>query len=650
MVYRWKRNHRCEQPSTIAFVDTETLELPHAYDARVSCLYFRLGCLKIGSWDGSTFNGVETVYLSRPCQFWEKLAEHAKARRPVWVYAHNILFDLWVLGFPELVESGQFKLTVSNDAGANRKNQARGNQKSYLGQCSLDKGSVIIKGLYRGKRINFTDSYNYFRGSVESIGDSIGVPKLEMPGSDASEKEWYTYCERDVTVIEQAICGLMREWKLNDLGNWQPTIASLAFSAYRHRFMSRAIVCHGDRDASQFERDAYYDGRTQPFYCGKVGNGHGNLYSVCGISDTESQEIPSGPIYSVDINSLYPSVMRGNDYPVEAVADSSGRPIIWQPPSLEWLDEQLQSYLCVATCQLQTDYDLYPVRTSNGCMFPVGKIWTTLCTPEVKLARESGHLVSVSACTLYNKHKIFNQWVDYWWERKSAAEQAGNQVRRLVCKDLLNSLSGKFAQRERYWRNTNRYPVEQAWSSWVGIDSRTKSPVSLRGIGQTCQMLCDSGLARHALVATSAHINSYARVRMLNDRLRLGERNVLYCANDAFLLTADGWEILNGIGIVGTGLLGHYRLCDTYERVQIYGPRDYQCDGRTVKAGLPKIRESIGERRWRVKSFECANSLISRPPDGSVHLHESEVSGSEHHWGQRQEKSGWLRPIRLDQW
>lgn len=650
MPYTWKRNHKCEQPSTIAFVDTETLELPHATDQNTSCLTFRLAVLKIGTWDGSTYNGVRTAYLHRPHQFWETIAEHARPRKPVWVYAHNILFDLWILGFPELVDNGQFKLTIGTVKSA-RKDMAKESLRNrFLGQCSLDKGATIIKGVYRGKRINFIDTCNYFRGSVDSIGQSIGLHKQPMPSACDGEKSWYAYCLRDVEIIETAVCELMREWRANDLGNWQPTIASLAFSAYRHRFMSRPIVCHGDTDATSVERDAYFDGRTQPFYLGRIGHQADLFPSGTGQGLCTNEGSIDGPAYSVDINSLYPSVMRGNDYPVEAVADSAGRPIIWQPPSLEWLDDQIKEYLCVAMVGLSTDVDWYPYRSPNGTIYPVGNFYTTLCTPEFSLARNSGHIKTCQAVILYHKHDIFTTWIDYWWGRKRDAEQHSNPVRREVCKTLLNSLGGKFAQRERYWRNTIRFPVDKPWTSWPARDTQRNQIVSLRGIGQCCQMLCDSGLARHALVSTAAHINSYARVRMHHDRQKLPEKSLIYLANDGLIVTQSGIDCLRAENTIDTGELGHYRTEGVYETAEIFGPRDYQVGHKVKKAGLPKIREEVSPRKWRVKSFECANSLISRPPDGSVHLYESTMSGAAHCFGQYQEKSGWLKPIRLAQW
>lgn len=650
MVYVWRKNEKCEQPSLLAFFDTETNEIPHDTDPRCTRLFFRLGVIRAGSWDGTAFNGVEERYLSRPHQFWDCLYEHSRPKRVLWAFAHNILFDLWVLGLPELVERGEFKLTLPGGATTNTKGRKVGSERGFLGQCSIDHGATIIKGVYRGRRINFIDSANYFRGSLGGIGTSIGLAKMAMPGGEDSEKAWFAYCSRDVEIVEASVCGLMREWRANDLGNWQPTIASLAFSAYRHRFMSRPIVCHGDEDVSAIEHDAYFDGRTTPYYVGRIA-GSGSLYAVdAGAVDMGTKPRPVGPVWHVDINSLYPSVMRANPYPVEAVSGSGGRPIIWEPPSVEWLAEQLETYLCVAICAIDTPLDLYPIKSPEGTRYPVGRFWTTLCTPEVKLALSGGHLAKCQAVILYHGHDIFTPWVDYWWRRKQDADGSNNLVRRECCKLLLNSISGKFAQRERHWKNTLRFPAERNWWAWPAHDSHRGGPVSLRSIGSTVQILDDSGYAPHALVATSAHINSYARVRMINDRLRLPEKSCLYSANDGLLLTNAGHECLRESSRVGTGRLGDYRDVGVYEQVSIYGPRDYQCDGAVHKAGLPKDRQQLAERRWAVKRFEGAAGQIARPPDGSIHLYADVVSGSEHHWGQTAGKSGWLQPIRLAQW
>ncbi len=135
---------------------------------------------------------------------------------------------------------------------------------------------------------------------------------------------------------------------------------------------------------------------------------------------------------------------------------------------------------------------------------------------------------------------------------------------------------------------------------------------------------------------------------MLRDRMALPEKSVVYQANDALLLTDQGYLALCQSGQCGSGELGTYRLAGTYEQVSIHGPRDYVTDGRRVKAGLPKDAQEIGERRWSVRRIERGESLISRPPDGSVRVYADTVSGAEHHWGQYDPGDGWLRPVLLD--
>ena len=549
-----------------------------------------------------------------------------------------------------MLDNGTFQLSESPKDRRTRGTSRNIKDKIFRGQCSLDKGCTIIKGILAKRRINFVDSYNYFRAGVDSIGSEIGIPKLPMPATDATEEEWFTYCERDVSVIENAVCGWMREWKANDLGNWQPTIASLAYSAYRHRFMTRPIVCHGDEDVSKIEHDAYFDGRTSVFFSGDVGNGYSLFPEQSVEPGRKHRPRIEIPCYSVDVNSLYPSVMLGHDYPVEAISTDTGKPIIWQPPSLEWLREQLEQYLCVAICKIDTDSDLYPVRTLHGTIYPTGKIWTTLCTPEIKLALDRNHLIAVMGVVLYRKWPIFDSWVNYWWERKNHAESTGNLVRREVCKILLNSLAGKLAQKDRYWINTTRFPCESKWDSWCGFLPSSRDPVPLRSIGMQVQYLANSGFAPHALVATAAHVNSYARVRMIHDRESLPKRSVYYCANDGLIVSQSGIDSLRAQGRTDSQILGNYRLTGTYESASIYGPRDYECDGDIKKSGLPKDREQISKRRWKVKRFESANSMICRPPDGSIHLHEDTVSGAEHHWGMYDPGDGWLRPNLVDMW
>lgn len=672
MTTRWKHNEKCEQPRYLCFLDIESYQIPNMPGNNVGYLQFKLGVAKFGLWNGSDFNAVHTVKFTNTAHFWRSLAEHCRAKTVQWVFGHNILFDLWQIGFPEMVQEGDFQLEISQHPSKDTGRAKRGRRDRKSGHCSLDSGSVFIKGIMANRRINFIDTFNYFRCGVREIGASINLPKLDMPGDDNTQDEWFTYCERDVDIIKEAMCGLLREWKLHDLGNWQPTIASLAFSSYRHRFMNRPIVAHNHEETTKYEAQSYYDGRTAAFYAGTVGYGQDSLYPEDTRFPKRNRGHITGPVTLYDVRSLYPSVMYGNEYPVEAVCDKDGIPIIFSPPDIGWFIRQLDNYLCVATCYLSTDRDWYPVKrpkegrfnkwfTSNdpppnwNCIpvqtiYPVGNIVTTLCTPEIKLALENGHLHHVSSCVLYHKFKIWDQWVDYWWKRKSNAESEGNHVRELVCKILLNSIAGKLAQKLKYWTNTSAYPVERPWYSWPAVSADDRRHIPLRSIGWQCQKQLVNGWANHALVACASHVNSYARVKMLHDRLALPDRSLLYLSNDGLLVTDEGKAAILSKLNTDASCVGSYKDKGTFQYAEFHGPRDYELDNEIKKAGLPADRELIGRRHWKTRTIENHQSMISRLPDGTVHTHYGEIKGSEYHWGMYDPGDGWLRPIRVAMW
>lgn len=644
---RWKKNHGTEQPSIIGFFDTEAFTNQDSDVPAMRKLSFRLGILRIGRWTGGDFQSVQTVSFDRPHQFWRAITEWSCGKKVVWLYAHNIMFDLTLLGWQEKVQSGEIKLSLSPSPRQKKGKGSGGQLRGWRGQVSIDPGCTLIKCLISGKRVNFCDTFNYFRHGVEKIGRNVGIEKIALPAEDDDNEQWFARCARDVAIIESATTGLMREWRASSMGNWQPTIASLAYSSYRHGFMDRVIVSHEHKDTSEYESSAYYDGRVNAFYVGRVCasgfDGTGREWGSPGA--TEAGVRP--PIYHVDVSSLYPSVMRGNNYPVECLCDSSGIPVVWRNPSVEWLISRLEDYSCVATVKIKTDRPWYPKRRNNEVVYPVGSFWTNLCTPEVLLAAESGHIVGISSVVLYTHWPIFNKWVDYWWARKSHCDRVWDSVGREMAKLMMNSLAGKLGQRNRYWINTNRWPAEDAWVSWPSIQPETGQPINLRSIGYQVQVQHTDGWAPHALVASAAHVNSYARVRMVCDVNSLPERSVLYQSNDGLLLTEEGYNHLaNVLGLVGSDL-GQYRLCGVYDDVEIHGPRDYRLGNDIKKSGLPKDRIELANRRWSVRRFESAMALICRPPDGTVRVYEDIISGSPLTPGQFRENSGWMSPIRL---
>ncbi|GAI81660.1 unnamed protein product, partial [marine sediment metagenome] len=114
------------------------------------------------------------------------------------------------------------------------------------------------------------------------------------------------------------------------------------------------------------ERDAYKGGRVECFYLGHL--------------NTEKH-------YVLDVNSLYPTVMRNNKYPVKYLH-------IKHNVTLKAFARLLKRKSIVAKVLIETDKPVYGVRRDR-LVFPTGRFWTSLCTPELKYAVKAGHLRKV---------------------------------------------------------------------------------------------------------------------------------------------------------------------------------------------------------------------------------------------------------------
>ncbi|RLI18208.1 hypothetical protein DRO54_10400, partial [Candidatus Bathyarchaeota archaeon] len=120
-------------------------------------------------------------------EFWDFVEECVPEKAKMWCFAHNLDFDFRVLqGFKILKERGWEIQTFIYDS----KN--------------------IILSFRSGKRtLLFLDTFNYFKGSVKKLGESLGLPKLEIDFEKATEEELSEYCKRDVEIIKEFIMRLV---------------------------------------------------------------------------------------------------------------------------------------------------------------------------------------------------------------------------------------------------------------------------------------------------------------------------------------------------------------------------------------------------------------------------------------------------------
>ena len=305
--------------SSCEVIDDSTIEARLSFG--YACYIRRIGK---GKWSSPQWTRFEN-----PADFWEFVYKYVKPKRRLYIFAHNMGFDITqVKGFSQLQSDGW--------------------------QCtSRIIASKIFNLTYRkdNASIRLVDTYNYYPMSLKVIGDMVGIEKLDFPDDDADQETWDTYCKRDVEVLVAA----MRLWwdRVIDwgLGNFAVTLASQCYNAYRHRFMPTPIYIDNNERATQLGRESYIGGRTEAFQIGTI----------------------KEKVYCLDINSMYPYVMRNKPVPYRLATTRTRL-------ELHELAQLLEKYCIVASVDLEVNEPAIPIRHQGRTTWPIGTFNAALTT------------------------------------------------------------------------------------------------------------------------------------------------------------------------------------------------------------------------------------------------------------------------------
>lgn len=642
-----RRNHGTETPSNLVFIDTESYQRVKRgkYDEIDHSLM--LWC--------AVRVRIENGQVTRRCEatgetaesFWTFLDRVSDKWRTTWVFAHNIGFDVTLLGFLDKLDRGEFTMRPLYRKDKNGKATA---SPSWSGRFICDGPNTIIRTRTTDKRFTFVDTGNYFPSPLEEIGPSFGLPQLAKPDSPKDAAGWLRRCRRDVEIVERVVTTLITNWIREDCGAFQPTAASLAFTNWRHTCPiltpdgdSVDMVCDPNAKRHDMEREAFYGPRVTTYFVGKVPE----------------------PVWHVDVNSLYPFVMREHSYPRRYVRD--GYRVA--PAKLE---AESRAYGIVGEVFLRTGRDAFPVRIDGRQCHVVGNFWTTLCGPELHRALRLGVVVKTGRVQYYSVAPMFRAWCDKWYARKQRADRRGEAGKpdREFSKLIMLSLSGKYAQHGRRWEDvpghhaTERWggythrlsgvgdPIQIAWARGNGlgdnINEHTGRLVNCRGIAGHAQILQTTGDPAHAFPAVSGFIAAHAREYMLGIIQGMPERSVYYLAVDGMIVSRKGLAHLEAAGLLHPDELGYFKVKGPYKHCRIRGANDYELDSERIVAGWrakAKAKDGVGQV---LQVWERLQSTIAQGPQWTVRVREMPVTSYRYDRKGVICTDGWWRPYRLD--
>lgn len=562
---RWhymKANNRSERFTNLIFFDTETF----VHQADVQILTFRLVCAEYvrrqqysskEKRESNRKDIIEQFVSKSKSEFWDWVVSKVRKKSKMIMIAHNADFDLRILdAYNELPKRGYilFKQPIIDS-----------NRLVVWFRNEKEKNSIL-----------FIDSFNWFKKSIEQMGELLNFPKLKPldeygDWNKIPDHVLIEYCMRDVQILRTFILQFFDWWYENDLGVLGKTMASCAFNAFRHRFMKHKILVHWHEDARRLERESYRGGRCEAFYIGKV----------------------PGKVYRLDINSMYPFVMKTKPYPCKFLAYMENN-------NIKDLFHQMKQYLVIAKVLIQIDQPLIGVKRDFGegerLIFPVGRFWAVLTSPELELVAKYGKILDVTKTAIYTKDEgVFTEFINFFYNERLKAKAKGDQIHQEFYKLIMNSLYGKMGQKSEKF-------VEVGKSDKIGVFTDSTIEIDEGGKIIKTTYYCFGGKkyvkspdfeeGYETNVAIASFVTSYARCYLVGLIMKAGWENVYYCDTDSLFVNEKGYQ--NLLDLVSSTELGKLKLEEIGD-CEILNSKDYIFNGKVKRKGIKKGAKLIYE-------------------------------------------------------
>jgi len=497
-------------------------------------------------------------------------SEVTRNRETVWLFAHNLSFDLTTTRLPlELVKLGW---SVTDAA---------------IG------GKAPWMRLRKGKRVlTMVDSWSYLPRPLEELAQLVGIRKPQLPADGDQRALWSARCRADVDIMEAAVLQLMDWWEANRLGRWTISGPASGWNAFRHHPTPERIVVDPEPSVVKAERAAYHGGRR-------------GTWSIGSHS--------AGPFTELDFTSAYPTVAAtlplpiGRAYQVDGVA----------------LDDRVVTssrWGLVARCLISTETPRWPTRVGKATWYPVGTFWADLAGPDIAEAHRLGCLVKIGPGWVHRLGMAMAPWAQWVLAVQDGRAEDAPPMARIAAKAWGRSVIGKWASRSFDKIKLGPAPTA-AWGYEEGWNHTMDAHCGLVDLAGQRWLVTASGEGDNAYPAIPAWVEAEVRVRLNRVLEALGPRAVLQCDTDGLIVVertvgtvSAGGTLVAPSDVPAAGRLAWcldqlaplvapltLRPKRRLSHVTILGPQHLIRDGQRRYAGLPGMAEDLGDGRFKAK-------------------------------------------------
>ena len=531
-------------PDVIISFDTETTEIPEEEQLRnIFLCWDAVVRIRHGAHHG---RARQTTYAGEePGQIADLIESWSEQEKSLWVFAHNLGFDLTVSQLPAILAARKWTI------------EAYG--------MSKESNWWILKR--DGCKLVIADSWSWLPDSLASCARDIGKRKVPLPGTGEALALFHKRCKQDALILADLMCTVMDWWDAEKLGRWSVTGAGCGWQAMRTKTGAKKIVVGPDETKTAFERQAVFGGRKEVFRVG---------------------EIKGEWCADYDFQGAYPTIAAHHRLPVT--------PGVFHkkiPEAIELRDSVTEDY--IAECVVTTERPCVPVRIDHEVWWPTGTFRTVLAGPEVAYARSVGATVNVGAGYVYRMDFALRDWAVWCLGLLHApASQVSPLVRRMA-KGWSRSVIGRFAGHTSQITSI-RPAIGVGVRLTTGHNLDTGRPMEVLTIGDL-EITTEHDLDGHeCFPAVLAFVESYCRValgQMLDSRHH----------SRVLQVNTDGWwerrvvrDAAYQVENVPWPHVVVRKAC--VNAVLILGPDHLVTPLERRMAGIPKNAEDGGSDRW----------------------------------------------------
>ena len=289
---------------------------------------------------------------------------------------------------------------------------------------------------------------------------------------------------------------------------------------------------------------------------------------------------------TLDVNSLYPSIMRNELMPY-------GQPVLFDGKYQH--DSLYPLYIQVITCSFEIKPDKIPtIQIKHSLDFQGNEYLTTsnneiltlsLTKPDFELFMKHYNVYNLEYVGgfKFKAHRgFFDDYIDYWMAEKVEAGKQHNAAKKQIAKLQLNSLYGKFG---------------------LSTSCAKKIPV-LDHNGELAFQLLPRESREPVYIPVASFVTAYGRTKTISTSQKIREYSEAKYGRDAYvysdtdsikaLLTDDDIEELKSKGIIEIDdfEIGKWALEEHFDRILAIRQKCYivEVDGKVhpTVAGLPK--------------------------------------------------------------